>query len=41
MPTLEAIEFLKHLNSIFKKDFHSVSFDMYNLYFTIGFGYRF
>ena len=28
-------------NSIFKKDFHSVSFDMYNLYFTIGFGYRF
>ena len=28
-------------NSIFKKDFHSVSFDMYNLYLTIGFGYRF
>lgn len=28
-------------NSIFKKDFHSVNFDMYNLYLTIGFGYRF
>lgn len=28
-------------NSIFKKDFHSVNFDMYNLYLTVGFGYRF
>ena len=28
-------------NSIFKKNFHSISFDMYNLYLTVGFGYRF
>ena len=28
-------------NSIFKKDFKSISFDMYNLYLNIGFGYVF
>ena len=29
------------LNSMFPSDFKSVSFDMYNIYLTLGFGYRF
>ena len=29
------------LNSIFKKDFDSISFDMYNVYFNVGFAYTF
>lgn len=28
-------------NSIFKKDFESISFDMYNVYFNVGFSYTF
>ena len=28
-------------NSIFKKGFQSIGFDMYNIYLNVGFGYRF
>ena len=28
-------------NSIFKKDFESISFDMYNVYLNLGFSYTF
>ena len=29
------------INSIFKSDFNAISFDMYNIYLNLGFGYKF